>query len=356
MIKARLTIAFLTLLLMLLHITLTDHSIPEKKLLPPSKKIRGTAVVITGAASRIPQEAALLEQLYREGKLSNVCFISGASSGALNAVMLNAILSGQFTWGRYKKILFGLKNNNIYTIPSGKFPFNTRPLHDLLKRIMEDSLKYHKIGDLPINTSISATAFRVMPPLKKAVRFSNRLINEECDPDYNLINILMASTAIPFIFPEVSINEFLKGTNQTFIDGGAGEDHIPVEAVVQYSSKFNTEIERLYIVSRKFDTPDEINNQIDALGLKGNKFNKFILEFLFKHLKNSFIKELELFKLKNPELAAKTYIYVADFKDFFFLLDFEQMKKQYEITSAWAKKNKPVLLEDYIQQNKTTRN
>ena len=61
----------------------------------------GTAIIITGAAARIPQEAALLEKLYQNGELSQVEFIGGASSGALNAVILNGILSKKITWSQY---------------------------------------------------------------------------------------------------------------------------------------------------------------------------------------------------------------------------------------------------------------
>jgi predicted acylesterase/phospholipase RssA len=52
-------------------------------------KRSGTAIIMTGAAARIPQEAALLEELYNRQLLKNVVFISGVSSGALNAVALN---------------------------------------------------------------------------------------------------------------------------------------------------------------------------------------------------------------------------------------------------------------------------
>jgi hypothetical protein len=61
---------------------------------------------MTGAAARIPQEAALLEELYNRGLLKNVVFISGVSSGALNAVMLNGILSREMTWKEYKNDYF----------------------------------------------------------------------------------------------------------------------------------------------------------------------------------------------------------------------------------------------------------
>lgn len=73
----------------------------------------GTAVLITDAAARIPQEAALLERLYHTGELKKVVFIGGASSGALNAVMLNGILSNKITWKQYEHWLSEITNDSI---------------------------------------------------------------------------------------------------------------------------------------------------------------------------------------------------------------------------------------------------
>ena len=86
------------------------------------QKRNGTAVIMTGAAARIPQEAALLEELYHRGLLKSVVFISGVSSGALNSVMLNGILSGKITFTEYKEILFKLKNSDIFIQDGKKLP------------------------------------------------------------------------------------------------------------------------------------------------------------------------------------------------------------------------------------------
>jgi predicted acylesterase/phospholipase RssA len=91
----------------------------------------GVAVIMTGAAARITQETALLEELDKRGLLKNVVFISGVSSGALNAVMLNGILSGKMTWNEYKNILFNLKNSDIFTQEGKKIPLNTSPARQL---------------------------------------------------------------------------------------------------------------------------------------------------------------------------------------------------------------------------------
>ena len=80
----------------------------------PQNSRNGVAVLITGAGGRIPQEAALLEELDNRGLLKNLVFISGVSSGALNSVALNGILSGKMTWDDYRNILFNLKNSDIF--------------------------------------------------------------------------------------------------------------------------------------------------------------------------------------------------------------------------------------------------
>jgi predicted acylesterase/phospholipase RssA len=117
---------------------------------------QGVAIIITGAAARIPQEAALLEELYNRGLLKNVVFISGVSSGALNAVMLNGILSGRITWKEYKDILCNIKNEDIFIQEGKKLPVNTEPARNLYKKIFEERLGYYQIGDLPYTTAISA--------------------------------------------------------------------------------------------------------------------------------------------------------------------------------------------------------
>ncbi len=110
----------------------------------------GTANQITGAAARIPQEAALLEELYNRGLLKDVVFISGASSGALNSVMLNGILCGKMTWAEYRNILFSINDSNIFIQGRQEAAVNTEPLRRFVTGVVEERLDYHTIGDCPM--------------------------------------------------------------------------------------------------------------------------------------------------------------------------------------------------------------
>ena len=311
-----------------------------------------TAIVITGAASRIPQEAALLEQLEITGWLNDVIFISGASSGALNAVMLNAILNKEYSWERYKKILFGITNSQVYSSGEKRLPLNTHPLRELLVRIVNDSLGYKVIGDLPFPSAISATSVRLPPPRRQAMRFSNMQINEESNPSYNLIDILMASTAIPLVFPSVKINNAADFPDETFKDGGVFDDRIPYEAVLQYQRFSGKKIDKLIIVSRKSDSVKSIQYELENLGFKNTKMLEDLGAFLQNYSQDSFVKKLKEFEKTNPDLAARTYIYIPEFKENFPMLDFNTMEEQYGVTSEWAKRNQPILLSEYLKINK----
>jgi len=313
---------------------------------------KGTAVVITGAASRIPQEAALLEQLCESGWLNDVAFISGASSGALNTVVLNAILNKTFSWERYKKILFGITNSQVYERGDKKLPLNTQPLGNLLRRIVQDTLGYSVIGDLPFPSAMSATRIKLVPPEKQTMRFSNKLINAESNPAYNLVDVLMASAAIPLVFPPVRIRNVDDFPEETFLDGGISDDHIPFEAVLQYQRLRGNEVERLIIVSRKSDSVQNIQDELASIGLKDSKVLEKLGITLQRYSKDSFVKKLLELQQLYPALALRTYIYVPDFDSNYPLLNFNTMKDQYRVTSAWAKQNQPVLLSEYLRENK----
>ena len=109
-------IIILILVLVIISIFAVVRS--KKKVIPRQQPtaLKGTAIVITGAAARIPQETALLERMYNSGMMEDVVFIAGASSGALNTVILNAILDKKLTWGIYKEMLFTLRNKDIYKL------------------------------------------------------------------------------------------------------------------------------------------------------------------------------------------------------------------------------------------------
>lgn len=322
-----------------------DHKIQETTT-PVTRK--GVAILMTGAAARIPQEAALLEELDKRGLLKDVVFISGVSSGALNAVMLNALLSNKITWFDYKKILFNFKNSDVFVYNEVKFPFNTSPARELYTRVVEKQLGYHTIGDLPITTEISFTNLKNLKLKKTVYRMCSRKINKETDTTLNLVDILMASSAFPIIFPPVRIKNVTTIPDVEYIDGGVGDDQVPFRALFDFEKHRGVGVEKVYIISRKGDDGTKISEELKGIGIDDEGvFDDLDISF-DSFLKKGIIKRMEAYATEAPELIPHTYVWIPDFKEDFALFNFNNLKEQYNLTSHWAKTNNPKSLSEFL--------
>ncbi len=308
----------------------------------------GTAILMTGAAARIPQEAALLEELYNRGLLKNIVFISGVSSGALNSVALNGILTGKMTFEEYKEILFKLKNSDIFIQDGKKLPVNTEPARKFITNIVEEKLGYHKIGDLPFMTEISFTHLSDLDMKKTVYRMCSRKINNETDTILSLVDILMASTSFPIAFPPVRIRNVKTIPDVEYIDGGVGDDHIPFQALLSFEKFRGTGVEKVYIISRKSDSIPEVSEELRILGINDRGvFDKLGIS-LDNILKNGLIKRLEAYSMEAPELVPLSYIWIPEFQADFLMFSFNNLKDQYDLTLQWAKTHDPIPLADYL--------
>jgi predicted acylesterase/phospholipase RssA len=316
---------------------------------PPVRKRSGTAIIMTGAAARIPQEAALLEELYNRKLLNNVVFISGVSSGALNSVALNAILSNKITWEEYKAILFAIKNSDIYIQEGRKLPVNTEPERELLTNIVEKKLGYHAIGDLPFMTEISITNLKAFNLQKKIYRMCSRKINEETDTTLSIVDLLMASSSIPIAFPEVRIRDVYTIPDVKYVDGGVGDDHLPYHALLEFERKRGIGVEKVYIISRKSDSIPAVSEELKVLGINDRKLFDDLGVSIDDIMKKGIIKRLKALKTEAPELVPLTYIWIPDFHRDFLMFNFDNLKEQYTMTTEWARNNNPVPMEEYLK-------
>jgi predicted acylesterase/phospholipase RssA len=308
----------------------------------------GTALIITGAAARIPQEAALLQALDERGLLKDLVFISGDSSGALNAVALNAIHSGAMSWARYRQILSGMRNEDIFRRSGTSIPVDTAPLRSLLARVVEGEMGFKRIGQLPVATSISVTRLEDLGLEKTAYRLCSLPINLESDPSLSIVDILMASTAFPIVFPAVRIAGATTIPDIDYVDGGAGEDLLPFEALLQFEAYRGRGVERVYIISRKDDAVPEISEELKNLGVNDHgAFDKLGISF-DAIASRKLLKHLRIYEKRAPELASRSFVWKPDYAGSFLLFDFGQLEAQYAATEAWASLNAPMPLEAYI--------
>lgn len=309
---------------------------------------QGTAIIMTGAAARIPQEAALLEELQRRGLLKDVVFISGVSSGSLNAVMLNAILTGKMSWYEYRGILYNIKNDNIFTQDDKKLPLNTMPFRNLLEQVVEKRLGYHTIGDLPITTEISFVRIKPAELKKTVYRMCSRKINPETDTTLNLVDIMMASSAFPIVFPPVRISNASTIPDADYIDGGVGDDHVPYKALLDFEKKRGIGVKRVYIISRQNDSIPRLSEELANLGINDRGlFDRQDIN-LDNILKKGILNRLKSYAKEAPDLVPRTYVWLPDYDHSFLFFDFDSLKVQYEATTEWAKTHNPVPLSEYL--------
>lgn len=310
---------------------------------------KGVALIITGAAARISQEVALLEELDRRGLLNNIVFISGVSSGALNSVVLNGILDKKITWDEYKDLLFKLKTSDIFIQNGKKIPVNTSPARALYTKIAEERLGFRTMGDLEHTTSITITRFKNAGLKRIDYRICSLPINKESDTSMGLVDIMMATSAFPVVFPPVKIKNATTIPDGYFVDGGAGNDRVPYRALMEFEKYRGIGVEKVYIVSRNCDSMPDLSEELRGIGINDKGiFDKlgFSLDVL---LTKELIKKLNQYTIEAPELSKRTYIWIPDFKADFLLFNFDDLEKQYSLTKEWAEKHNPVLLEDYLK-------
>jgi predicted acylesterase/phospholipase RssA len=323
----------------------------NKDIRDPNLPVRhGTAIVITGAAAKIIQEAALLEELYYQHKLNNVVFISGASSGSINAVILNAILTKKYSWGEYKKELFGITNDSIYTYSADKkLPVNTEPLKHFLTSEISNKIGFNQLKDLPYPTAISIVDMHILEFKDRSYRLCNIKINKESDSSLNIVDVVMASCSFPLAFPASYIPNVRTIPNVSYIDGGIAGDHIPYTAVIEFEKYRGQEVDTLIIVSRKCDPAIRFDDEMKQFGIdKSDLANKLGISLEDIALEG-YIKQLKALQKEDPSLAERTYIYVPDFSQEFHIFDFGTLKEQYDATHAWAVNHQPILLKKYLK-------
>jgi predicted acylesterase/phospholipase RssA len=344
----KIVLAIIAVLFLTIFLAFKIHKDSKTQKVISPKPRNGVAVILTGASARIPQEAALLEELNERGLLKNLVFISGVSSGALNSVALNGILSKKMTWDEYRNILYNLKNSDVFTQEGKKIPVNTSPARALYKKIFEEKLGYFRIGDLPFVTSISFTHLEDLDLKKNVYRMCSRKINKETDTTLSLVDIVMASSAFPIVFPPVKIENVKTIPDVEYVDGGVGEDHVPYYALLEFEKYRGVGVEKVFIISRKTDNIPEISEELKMLGINDKGiFDKLGISF-DAILNKQIIKRLEAYANEAPELVPLTYVWKPDFENDFLLFNFDNLKEQYILTSQWAKTHDPIPLEDFL--------
>jgi hypothetical protein len=298
----------------------------------------------SGAGSRIAQEAALAEALVLgltpDGKKIIPDIIAGTSSGSLSLTALNAILSpkSKYSWSDYRDLLFGLTNGDVfddtilglaeiftYNAEHG-YILDTKPLRNLLNNLT-NRWGFDTLGDLPIPSIICTVNKTSGDPL--CVHSQN-----PADAKLKLVDCLMASTAIPFVFPSQAIPGITN--DPIFIDGGTSMNNLPVEPLSNYS--YGPKPNKMYLIAHQLTHNPGVSGIIRDIPLAYNAINA--LEIL-KTI--GIYAGLEVAANQSP-IKSKNVKYIPKLPETYFGLDFGLEKIQWEESMKWAKQNNPTPL------------
>lgn len=166
---------------------------------------------LSGGGSFGINEVAILKNMYDTKKITHEFdMITGISAGGLNSGVLNFYKDTNEGLDALKNIYFNLTNDDIYKkdefhIFNNWSFYNTKPLRKTITNLIDKFNKDEKI------TIIGATDVYQ----GKLKHFKFHTLNKE-----DKINVLMATSAIPLIFPPVNINGTL------YADGGVLSNQI----------------------------------------------------------------------------------------------------------------------------------
>jgi NTE family protein len=239
-------------------------------------------------------QLGILDNIY----LPSYDLISGISIGSINAVFLAQSNNITYNLNFIQNILFDIHNSDIYT-PIGHWSmYNNKPLNNTLHTFLNFSLKTPiLIGASNLNTD----------------KLDLFLLNQ-FDKDAQ-INLLLASSAIPLLFPPVYFN------NSIYVDGGLIHNFIlhNFYFYLPYCHLFNitliTTSNTQYIPINSF--PSFINHLIHSLLISSNHIicqHNYIIHHYFPTFDTSNISLLDfekshyLFNLGKHNFNFRTYL------------------------------------------------
>lgn len=319
------------------------------------------ALFLTGAAALISQEVAIIDKLIEKKGLvisPDQTMLAGFSSGALNIGAINACFrkNDPLPWDAYYKneLLFGIKTSDVFT--RHKFiPVDTKPLHKTLANFL-------KKGNLLSLTDLSFESYILtFSYLRLTTQWISNLSHRNQFID--LLDLLMATTAIPLIFPDQTIHSHdkrkLKSIKGRFGDGGAGGSFKRFEHYLKKYLKQNGLLNKIYIISpmREVSPEDyeELNRMVPStdlirMDIKDFKVLRFFMEMISKNGFDTFIKRFHRWTLKH-KIANEIYVCIPQLEKNFQLLNFNHQEKQYTAVCKWIDENPEQLavpLSEYV--------
>jgi hypothetical protein len=299
-----------------------------------------TAVLFTGSGGTISQEAAIVEQLVKRGILSlneNETFIA-AMGTALNLVAINACFRDEkpCSWESfYRETLKTIADDEVF-IKVDPIHWITLPQRKKLNEIVK-AAGFTTIADLPFDSTILATSINEN---KTSWLRSSSKKNRNLD----LTDILMASSAIPVLFPTQQLNDVSNSLSTKF-NGAYYEG-----AMLGLFHKFKKQLKRITLEHGAFEqifiiSPKRINDNLTSVNhnlsmmLPQEMFqlNQFLNQISL-HGFLSFLIKLQKANSKNS-IAKSIMVSIPEMEQEIGLLDYSDQMNKYETVEKWFVNN-----------------
>jgi hypothetical protein len=306
------------------------------------------ALFLTGAAARISQEVAIIDQLMAQKGLSITpedTFLAGFSSGALNMTALNACFRKEkpLSWDQHykKEILFRLTSEQVYQ-KRQSFPFDTAPLRKTIEEFVLEA-GFNCFSDLPFCNYILAFSIR-----RLSVFWASN--HPTLHGNSWITDLLMATSAIPILFPEQAIetppglkNKLPSGS---YLDGGATGTFVGFKRPIRKIVKQNGPFDILYIISpmreltaEDFEEFDHFlpSNDLLKLSIKELGLLKNFLNMISMNGFDTFIRQFYRWISKRRQPVAKEImVCVPQLPRNFPIMNFNRQEEQYHAVADWA--------------------
>lgn len=315
------------------------------------------AIFLTGAAARISQEVAILDKLMSEKGLEpsqDDTLLAGFSSGSLNLAALNSCFKTDApnSWNKYykAKVLFPLKTDQVYKFqPSRKSLLNTKPLRKTLDKFLE-KMKCEYFGDFSFEAFVMAYS---REDKEQRTHWANS--KNKSQGNLKASDLLMASTAIPILFPEQEISSRGKDRDFPFGDFWDGGTQGTFKNFEKYMDEFiakNGSMDTMHVVSPMRQSPEQegkfmlkqMREMQAKSGLEQEKADGIlddVKDFLSKISMNSFLKFLFALQDWNKDNSKIKDIYVSipEMERNYPIIFFGKQRKQYKAVKDWLELN-----------------
>jgi len=315
-----------------------------------------TAVLLTGSGGNISQETAIIDQLIKSGELTlneEDTFLAASGSGALNLVAINTCFrdDNPCSWNQFYKERFlrSISDDEIF-IKVDPIHWITIPQRRKFNELVT-AAGFAKISDLPFDSAILTTSVNE----NKANWLKSTAKKER---DISLTDILMASSAIPVLYPTQQLNSTTDNYPNRFI--GANYEGAmlglfykfrkQIKKIVQEHGTF----EKIFIISpsRLYNYNASIDHDL-SLMLPPEKFqfNQFLNQISLQGFLTFLIKLQKINTKKNLSKFISISIPEMEYHDG--LLDYSNQMEKYEKVKNWFDNNPERLsvdIEDFIRE------